>query len=81
MKSALGSSIAVLGLLMLVACSNRPPTPISNPETSDPKAAAVASTATPWDALKSDEQRARDVQKVVDKQAADQSKQIDDQSQ
>ena len=42
--------------------------------------ARAASVATPWDGLKKDEQRARDVQQVVDKQAAEQSKQIDDAS-
>jgi len=33
--------------------------------------------ATPFDALKADEQRAKDVQKVVDKQAEEQRKQSD----
>lgn len=61
----------LLGALALAACSDKPPTPQS-----DPKAAAA-----PWDAMKQDEQRAKDVQKVVDKQAADQAKQIDQQSQ
>ncbi|MEP7185806.1 MAG: hypothetical protein ABI767_08210 [Rhodanobacter sp.] len=53
--------------LALAACSNKPP---------EPKAKA-ADVATPFDALKASEQRARDVQKVVDKQAAEQRKQIE----
>lgn len=65
---------ALLCLLSLAACSGKPPAPESNPS-------AAASTATPWDAMKQDEQRAKDVQKVVDKQAADQDKQIQQQTQ
>jgi hypothetical protein len=36
---------------------------------------------TPWDGMKQDEQRARDVQKMVDKQAARQNQQIEQQTQ
>jgi outer membrane PBP1 activator LpoA protein len=57
--------------LVLAACSNKPPQP----------QAKAAQVATPFDALKASEQRAKDVQKVVDKQAADQRKQIDGQDQ
>jgi hypothetical protein len=67
---------ALLCVISLAACSGKPPTPQS-----DPTAAAPASTATPWDAMKQDEQRAKDVQKVVNKQAADQDKQIEQQTQ
>jgi len=62
-------------LLVLSACSNKPPTPQS-----DPKAAAPQPSA-PWDAMKQDEQRAKDVQKLVDKHAAEQDKQIEQQTQ
>ncbi|HTV84566.1 MAG TPA: hypothetical protein VME63_04130 [Dyella sp.] len=69
--------IAVLScVLVLAACTGKPPAPQS-----DPKAAAAQSVATPWDAMKQDEQRAKDVQKIVDKQAADQAKQAEQQSQ
>lgn len=64
----------LLCLLVLSACSNKPPTPQS-----DPKAAAQPSA--PWDAMKKDEQRAKDVQKLVDKHAAEQDKQIEQQGQ
>ncbi|RDS83296.1 hypothetical protein [Dyella psychrodurans] len=66
----------LLCMLTLAACSGKPPAPES-----DPKAAGAQSISTPWDAMKKDEQRAKDVQKIVDKQAADQAKQIDQQSQ
>ncbi|GLQ89253.1 hypothetical protein GCM10007898_28250 [Dyella flagellata] len=69
------TATALLCLLALGACSNKPPAPQS-----DPKPAASTASA-PWDALKQDEQRAKDVQKVVDKQAADQDKQIEQQTQ
>jgi hypothetical protein len=55
----------------LAACSHKVP---------EPQAAAKATAApvaTPWDDLKKDEQRAKDVQKVVDKQAEEQRKQIE----
>ncbi|TAL86081.1 MAG: hypothetical protein EPN74_06360 [Rhodanobacter sp.] len=55
----------LLCMLALGACSSgKPP---------KPRAQAVA---TPFDALKAKEQQARDVQKIVDKQAAQQRKQI-----
>ena len=58
-------------VLALAACSDKPPPPI----------AQRSQVATPWDAMKADEQRAKDVQKVVDKQAAEQRKQIEAQTQ
>ncbi len=54
-------------VLALGACSGKPPEPKAKP----------ADVATPFDALKADEQRAKDVQKTVDKQADEQRKQID----
>jgi hypothetical protein len=69
-------ALAALCLFALTACSGKPPAPQS-----DPKAAAAQSVATPWDGMKRDEQRAKDVQKIVDKQAADQAQQADQQSQ
>jgi len=69
----IGISLLCAGVLALGACSKKAPEPTAQPT-------AAASVATPWDSLKKDEQRARDVQQVVDKQAADQSKQIDDAS-
>ncbi len=57
----------LLCVLALGACSGKPP---------EPKAKS-ADVATPFDALKASEQRAKDVQKVVDKQADEQRKQID----
>ena len=61
----------LLCVLALAACSSKPPEPPA-------KAAAVT---TPWDAMKADQQRAKDVQKVVDKQAEEQRKQIEAQQQ
>ncbi|QAU24890.1 hypothetical protein EO087_13570 [Dyella sp. M7H15-1] len=61
---------ALLCVIGLVACSGKPPAPQSVPT-------ATASVSTPWDAMKQDEQRARNVQKVVNKQVADQDKQIE----
>jgi hypothetical protein len=61
----------LLCLLALGACSGKPPEPKAKP----------ADVATPFDALKADEQRAKDVQKVVDKQADEQRKQIEAQAQ
>ncbi len=58
-------------LLALSACSNKPPEPRAKP----------AAIATPFDTLRATEQRAKDVQKVVDKQAAEQRKQIEAQEQ
>lgn len=68
------TTAALLCLLTLAACSGKPPAPESDPK-------AAASTATPWDAMKQDEQRAKDVQKLVNKQAADQDKQVEQQTQ
>ena len=65
----------LLCLLALIGCSGKPPAPQSDPK------AANAQPAAPWDAMKQDEQRAKDVQKVVDKQAADQDKQVEQQTQ
>lgn len=63
----------LLCVLALAACSSKPP---------EPKAKAkAADVATPWDAMKADEQRAKDVQNVVDKQAEEQRKQIEAQQQ
>ncbi|OHC45854.1 hypothetical protein [Rhodanobacter soli] len=64
----------LLCVLALGACSSKPPEPRAKP-------AAADNTATPFDALKADEQRAKDVQKVVDKQAEEQRKQIEAQEQ
>ncbi|HTH69308.1 MAG TPA: hypothetical protein VL545_13690 [Rhodanobacter sp.] len=61
----------LLCVLALGACSSKPP---------EPKAKA-ADVATPFDGLRADEQRAKDVQKIVDKQAEEQRKQIDAQTQ
>ncbi|WNL46799.1 hypothetical protein RKE25_03930 [Dyella sp. BiH032] len=63
--------ILPLGLLALTACSGKPPTPKADASTPPPR------TATPWDDLKKQEQKAKDVQKVVDQQADEQRKQID----
>ncbi|RDJ00553.1 hypothetical protein DVT68_07125 [Dyella solisilvae] len=60
----------------LVACSGKPPAPESHPA-----AASTARVATPWDDMKKDEQRARDVQKTVDQQAEKQRQQIEAQEQ
>ena len=68
------TTTALFCLLALSACSGKPPAPQS-----DPKAAAQPSA--PWDAMKHDEQRAKDVQKVVNQQAAEQDKQIEQQTQ
>lgn len=61
----------LLCALALGACSGKPPEPKAKP----------VDVATPFDALKASEQRARDVQKVVDKQADEQRKQIEAQEQ
>jgi len=63
---------ALLGLLAFTACTGKPP---------PPPQAKPAEVATPFDALKASEQRARNVQEVVDKQAAEQKKQIEAQQQ
>jgi hypothetical protein len=56
-------------LIALAACSSKAPQPQA--------AAAPERVATPWDAMKKDEQRAKDVQKVVNDQAKQQQKAID----
>ena len=61
----------MLCLLALAACSGKPPEPKAKP----------APVATPFDALRADEQRAKDVQKTVDRQAEEQRKQIEAQTQ
>lgn len=68
--------LPLLCLLALTACSGKPPEPVAQPAS-----ASSSRVATPWDAMKADEQRAKNVQKMLDKQAADQSKQIDAQTQ
>lgn len=65
------SILCCLGVLALSGCSGKPAEP----------PAGAADVATPFDALKADEQRARDVQKVIDQHAAEQRKQIEAQTQ
>lgn len=60
----------------LAACSGKPPAPVSQPA-----AASTARVATPWDDMKKDEQRARDVQKTVDQQAEKQRQAVEAQEQ
>lgn len=61
-------TFALLCVLALTACSGKPPTP---------QAEAPPRVATPLDDLKKKEQKARDVQKTIDQQAAEQKKQLD----
>jgi hypothetical protein len=61
----------LLCLLALGGCSNKPPQP----------QAKTDHVATPFDAMKADEQRARDVQKTVDASAEQQRHQIEAQQQ
>jgi hypothetical protein len=61
----------LLCALALAACSSKPPEPKAKP----------ADVATPFDALRADEQRAKDVQKMADKQAEEQRKAIEAQQQ
>lgn len=56
-------------LLALAGCSNKAPAPQA--------AATSQRTATPWDGMKKDEQRAKDVQKLVDDQAKQQQKALE----
>jgi hypothetical protein len=57
-------------LLALAGCSNKAP---------EPQATAEAKrVATPWDDMKKDEQKARDVQKVLDDRARQQQKALDE---
>ena len=65
----------LLCALAIAACSGKPPEPIAKDKDK------TADVATPFDALKADEQRAKDVQKVVDKHAEEQRKQIEAQQQ
>lgn len=62
--------LLVTTALGLAACSDKPPAPRA-------PADGKAAVATPWDGLKQDEQRARDVQKTVDRQADEQRRQIE----
>lgn len=61
--------ISLASALLLAACSGKPPAPQAETK--------PARVATPWDDMKKDEQRAKDVQKTVDQQAAEQRKQLD----
>ena len=56
-------------LLALAACSNKAPEPQAT--------AAAKRVATPWDDMKKDEQKAKDVQKLVDDRAKEQQKALD----
>jgi hypothetical protein len=71
--AAMRNAALLLCLLALGACSNKPPAPKS--------ASKAAAPSAPWDAMAQDEQRARDVQKLVDKHAAEQDRQIEQQTQ
>jgi outer membrane murein-binding lipoprotein Lpp len=57
-------------LLALAGCSNKAPEPQAG--------AATQRVATPWDDMKKDEQKAKDVQKLVDDRARAQQKALDD---
>jgi hypothetical protein len=59
--------LMLFGTLALGACSAKPPEPV----------AKAPPLATPFDAMRAEEQRAKDVQKVVDRQAEEQRKQIE----
>lgn len=63
--------LCAIAIATLGACSGKPP---------DPQAKS-APVATPFDGLRADEQRAKDVQKLADKQAEDERKQIEAQTQ
>lgn len=56
----------------LAACSAKPP---------EPQAKPAADVATPFDTLKANKQRAKDVGDMVEKQAAEQRKQLEAQEQ
>ncbi|HXD35969.1 MAG TPA: hypothetical protein VN624_04905 [Rhodanobacter sp.] len=62
-------ALSLLCLFALAGCSGSPAPPPGDPP--QPQA------STPFDTLKADEQRARDVQKTVDDHAAEQRKRID----
>jgi hypothetical protein len=68
-----------LCLLALAGCSGKPPAPQT--AATPAGTAQAASVATPWDSMKQDEQRAKDVQNIVNQQAARQDKQIEKQAQ
>ncbi|WP_158880501.1 hypothetical protein [Rhodanobacter sp. L36] len=61
----------LLSLLALGACSGKPP----------PAEAKPAPVTTPFDGLRADEQRAKDTKNTVEKQAEEQRKQIEAQTQ
>ncbi|QWT19188.1 hypothetical protein KPL74_15725 [Bacillus sp. NP157] len=63
-----------LALLALCVGCSKPPQPAEPP-------APQARAATPWDDMEAQKKKAQDVQKVVDKQAADQRKAIEAQEQ
>jgi predicted small lipoprotein YifL len=67
MKTTLKAFVLLSGLALLAGCPGKPPEPTAKP----------AAVTTPWDGMKKDEQRARDVQKTVDQQAAQQRAQLD----
>lgn len=69
--------LAVLCLTVLAGCTGKPPAPRADASGQ----AHAASVTTPWDAMKNDEQRARNVQQLVNKQAAKENKQIEQQTQ
>jgi outer membrane murein-binding lipoprotein Lpp len=63
-------SLLLACLLALAGCSNKAPEPQAT--------AAAKRVATPWDDMKKDEQKARDVQKVLDDRARQQQKALDE---
>jgi outer membrane murein-binding lipoprotein Lpp len=63
-------SLLLACLLALAGCSNKAPEPQAT--------AAAKRVATPWDDMKKDEQKASDVQKLVDEHAKEQQKALDD---
>ncbi len=62
----------LLSVFALAACSHKAPEPQAPSGKAD-----AASVTTPWDGMKKDEQRAKDVQKTIDQQAAEQRKQLE----
>lgn len=68
---SLRAPLLALAVASLIAgCSGKPPAPQA-------ESAKAERVATPWDGMKKSEQRARDVQKTVDQQAAEQRKAIE----
>jgi hypothetical protein len=63
--------LILLSVVALGACSRKPPEPVVK----------TPPIATPFDAMRADEQRAKDVQKMVDRQAEEQRKQVEAQQQ